>query len=100
MVNYTNKIKNKDNKKINRGGVLGFNEALTDETLRQALISGVLKGFDVDSVVKAMRDQRDRGLFLPSGEKRPFEEFKRIKQKGVIKFPENWTDPDEGWYLS
>ena len=28
------------------------------------------------------------------------EEFKRIKEKGVIKYPENWTDPDEGWYLS
>ena len=28
------------------------------------------------------------------------EEFKRIKEKGVIKYPENWTDPDEGWYLT
>lgn len=28
------------------------------------------------------------------------EEFKRIKEKGVIKYPENWTDPDEGWYMS
>ena len=27
-------------------------------------------------------------------------EFERIKEKGVIKYPENWTDPDEGWYLS
>ena len=83
------------NKKINRGGVLGFNEALTDETLRQALISGVLKGFDVDSVVKAMRDQRDRGLFLPSGEKRPFEEFKRINEEDPDFFDDALTNTEE-----
>ena len=28
------------------------------------------------------------------------DEFKRIKEKGIIIYPENWTDPDEGWYLS
>ncbi|MDC3055460.1 hydantoinase B/oxoprolinase family protein [Paracoccaceae bacterium] len=28
------------------------------------------------------------------------DEFKRIKEKGIITYPENWTDPDEGWYLS
>ena len=28
------------------------------------------------------------------------DEFKRIKEKGTITYPENWIDPDEGWYLS
>ena len=28
------------------------------------------------------------------------DEFKRIKEKGIITYPENWIDPDEGWYLS
>ena len=28
------------------------------------------------------------------------EKFSKIKEKGMIKYPKDWTDPDEGWYLN
>ena len=28
------------------------------------------------------------------------EEFRKIKEKGAIKYPKDWTDPDKDWYSS
>ena len=53
---------------------------------------------NIDETLRLREDMSNSQRRLPMFDRG--EKFSKVKEKGMIKYPKDWTDPDEGWYLN